>query len=59
MDAFRSINPELMMQNTEPRQTTSNEGKMRKAEMMQRLRGLNKMFYSVNTSSRSTDKLEV
>lgn len=59
MDAFRSINPHNIMMNSEPRISTSNIGLMKKPSIEARMRGLNKLFYSMIISSRTNDTLEI
>ena len=59
MDAFRSIDPMLMAFNSEPRVTTGNSGLLRKPTLDQRMRGINKLFYSVLTEAKAEDELEV
>jgi 26S proteasome regulatory subunit N11 len=59
MDAFRSIHPHSMMMNSEPRITTSNVGCLYKPAREAKMRGLNKLFYSIITSSRKSDTLEI
>ncbi|CDW91206.1 26s proteasome non-atpase regulatory subunit [Stylonychia lemnae] len=58
MDAFRSINPYHMMMKAEPRQTTSNEGQMKKPQRDAMMRGLNRLFYSMNIKSKTSDDIE-
>lgn len=58
MDAFRSIPPHNMMMASEPRQTTSNEGLLKKPTRDALMRGLNKLFYSMIIHSRTSDDLE-
>lgn len=58
MDAFRSINPYSMMMKSEPRQTTSNEGCMKKPQRDALMRGLNRLFYSMNIKSKTDDEIE-
>ena len=59
MDCFRSISPELMAFGREPRMTTSNVGLMTHHEPMARLRGLNKLFYSMLVKTKSIDDNEI
>ena len=47
MDAFRTIEPMVMAMNAEPRISTSNVGLMRKHGIEAKMRGLNKLFYSM------------
>lgn len=59
MEAFRSINPQNIVNNSEPRVTTSNEGKMFKPSIEARVRGLNKLFYQMCISSKTIDENEI
>jgi len=59
MDAFRSIPPHNMMMNNEPRVTTSNAGCLYKPSREAKMRGLNRLFYSVITNSKTVDTLEI
>ena len=45
IDAFRSINPQLMMLGQEPRQTTSNIGYLNKPSIQALIHGLNRNYY--------------
>eukprot|EP00347_Sterkiella_histriomuscorum_P008616 403344414 len=58
MDAFRSIPPHNLMMNSEPRQTTSNEGQLKKPTREAMMRGLNRLFYSMVIHSRTSDETE-
>ena len=59
MDAFRSIPPSNMMAGSEPRVTTSNIGMMHKPSREAKMRGLNRLFYSMVTNSRTSDDIEI
>lgn len=50
IDAFRLINPQLMLMNQAPRQTTSNLGHLRKPSIQALIRNLNRHYYSINIS---------
>ncbi|GAB5032226.1 26s proteasome non-atpase regulatory subunit 14 [Nannochloropsis oceanica] len=47
IDAFRTINPQLMLLNQEPRQTTSNVGHLNKPSIQALIHGLNRHYYSI------------
>ncbi|CAM9209458.1 unnamed protein product [Chrysoparadoxa australica] len=47
IDAFRLINPQLMMLGQEPRQTTSNIGHLNKPSIQALIHGLNRHYYSI------------
>ena len=47
IDAFRLINPQLIMRGMEPRQTTSNIGHLNKPSFSALLHGLNRNYYSI------------
>merc|ERR1712125_197684 len=47
IDAFRLINPQLMMMGQEPRQTTSNIGHLNKPSIQALIHGLNRHYYSI------------
>jgi 26S proteasome regulatory subunit N11 len=47
IDAFRTINPQLMLLNQEPRQTTSNIGHLNKPSIQALIHGLNRHYYSI------------
>ncbi|KAL3317910.1 26S proteasome non-ATPase regulatory subunit 14 [Cichlidogyrus casuarinus] len=47
IDAFRLINPSLMVANQEPRQTTSNVGNLQKPSIQALIHGLNRHYYSL------------
>lgn len=50
IDAFRSINPQMMMTGQPPRQTTSNLGHLHKPSIQALIRNLNRQYYSINIS---------
>ncbi len=58
MDAFRTIEPMVMAMNSEPRISTSNVGLMRKHGVEAKIRGLNKLFYSMLIKSQCNDSNE-
>eukprot|EP00903_Cladosiphon_okamuranus_P011251 g10613.t1 len=47
IDAFRLINPQLMMLGQEPRQTTSNIGHLNKPSVQALIHGLQRHYYSI------------
>jgi len=47
IDAFRLINPQLVMYGQEPRQTTSNIGYLQKPSIQAIVHGLNRHYYSL------------
>jgi len=55
IDAFRLINPQLMMLGQAPRQTTSNLGHLRKPSIQQIIHNLNRHYYSINIDYRKDD----
>lgn len=55
IDAFRSIEPTVIMQGLEPRQTTSNIGHITKPSLVALARGLNKHYYSIAISYRKSE----
>ncbi|CAM9954862.1 unnamed protein product [Ascophyllum nodosum] len=56
IDAFRLINPQLMMLGQEPRQTTSNVGHLNKPSVQQALiHGLQRHYYSIVIDYRKND----
>jgi 26S proteasome regulatory subunit N11 len=59
MDAFRSIEPMTMAMNGEPRISTSNIGHLRKHTIEAKMRGLNKLFYSMLIKTRFNDPNEL
>lgn len=50
IDAFRLINPQLMILGQDPRQTTSNLGHLRKPSIQALIHNLNRQYYSINIS---------
>lgn len=52
MDCFRSIDPMTMAFNSEPRISTSNTGLLKKHGFDAKIRGLNKLFYSMTIQTR-------
>ena len=55
IDAFRSINPQLLMMGQEPRQTTSNLGHLNKPSIQALIHGLNRHYYSLCISYRKNE----
>lgn len=55
IDAFRSIEPTMIMQGLEPRQTTSNIGHIQKPSLVALARGLNKHYYSIAINFRKSE----
>lgn len=55
IDAFRLINPQLLMLGQEPRQTTSNIGYMNKASIQALIHGLNRHYYSIAINYRKNE----
>eukprot|EP00741_Cyanophora_paradoxa_P009631 tig00001542_g9329.t1 len=55
IDAFRTINPQLMMLGQEPRQTTSNIGHLNKPSIQALIHGLNRHYYSIAISYRKNE----
>ena len=55
IDAFRSIDPAMIMQGLEPRQTTSNIGHIGKPSLAALARGLNKHYYSIAINYRKSE----
>ena len=55
IDAFRLINPQLVMKGLEPRQTTSNIGYLNKPSITALLHGLNRHYYSIAINYRKND----
>merc|ERR1712083_694507 len=47
LDAFRLINPQLMMMGREPRQTWANIGHLNKPSIQALIHGLNRHYYSI------------
>lgn len=54
IDAFRLINPQLLMQGSEPRQSTSNIGHLNKPSIQALIHGLNRHYYSLNIDYKKT-----
>ena len=59
MDAFRSIDSYHMMMNSEPRISTSNIGLLKKPSFEAKIRGLNKLFYSMVISASTKEHMEI
>jgi len=55
IDAFRTINPQLMMMGIAPRQTTSNLGHLRKPSISALIHNLNRHYYSINIGYRKNE----
>ncbi|ETV82284.1 26S proteasome non-ATPase regulatory subunit 14 [Aphanomyces astaci] len=55
IDAFRLINPQLMMLGQEPRQTTSNIGHLNKPSIQALIHGLNRHYYSIAIDYRKNE----
>jgi len=55
IDAFRLINPQLMMMGQPPRQTTSNLGHLRKPSIQALIHNLNRHYYSINIDYRKNE----
>jgi len=55
IDAFRIINPQLIMYGQEPRQTTSNIGYLQKPSIQAIVHGLNRHYYSLAINYRKND----
>jgi len=55
IDAFRLINPQLMMLGQEPRQTTSNIGYLHKPSIQALIHGLNRHYYSIAINYRKNE----
>lgn len=55
IDAFRSIDPQVIMTGKEPRQTTSNIGHITKPSLVAIARGLNKHYYSIAINYRKSE----
>ncbi|KAI1811804.1 Mov34-domain-containing protein [Poronia punctata] len=54
IDAFRLINPQLLMLGKEPRQSTSNLGHLNKPSIQALIHGLNRHYYSIGINYRKT-----
>lgn len=55
IDAFRCINPQLVMLGQEPRQTTSNVGHLHKPSIQALIHGLNRHYYSIAIDYRKSE----
>jgi len=55
LDAFRLIDPQLIMRGMEPRQTTSNIGHLTKPSITALLHGLNRHYYSMAINYRKNE----
>jgi 26S proteasome regulatory subunit N11 len=55
IDAFRLINPQLLMMGQEPRQTTSNLGHLHKPSLQALIHGLNRHYYSLAINYRKNE----
>ena len=55
IDAFRLINPTMVLQGLEPRQTTSNIGHINKPSIQALIHGLNRHYYSIAVNYRKTE----
>ncbi|OMJ75684.1 hypothetical protein SteCoe_25123 [Stentor coeruleus] len=55
IDAFRLINPQVLMRGMEPRQTTSNIGHLNKPSITALLHGLNRHYYSLAINYRKNE----
>merc|ERR1719420_1992079 len=55
IDAFRLINPNMMMFGQEPRQTTSNLGHLNKPSIQALIHGLNRHYYSIAINYRKNE----
>jgi len=55
IDAFRLINPQLLMMGQEPRQTTSNVGHLHKPSIQALIHGLNRHYYSLVINYRKNE----
>jgi len=55
IDAFRTINPQLVMMGQEPRQTTSNIGHLQKPSIQALVHGLNRHYYSISIEYRKNE----
>lgn len=53
IDAFRTINPQTIAMNAEPRQTTSNIGHLQKPSIQALIHGLNRHYYSIPIAYRT------
>ena len=55
IDAFRSIDPQVLMSGSEPRQTTSNIGHIQKPSLVAIAHGLGKYYYSIAINYRKNE----
>jgi len=55
IDAFRTINPQLIMMGQEPRQTTSNVGHLQRPSIQALIHGLNRHYYSLPINYRKNE----
>ncbi|KAL5264929.1 hypothetical protein ACHWQZ_G005876 [Mnemiopsis leidyi] len=55
IDAFRLINPNLLVLGQEPRQTTSNLGHLHKPSIQALIHGLNRHYYSIAINCRKNE----
>ena len=55
IDAFRLIQPQMMMMGMEPRQTTSNIGHLNKPSIQALIHGLNRHYYSLAINYRKNE----
>jgi len=55
IDAFRTINPQLLVMGQEPRQTTSNIGHLHKPSIQALIHGLNRHYYSIAINYRKNE----
>lgn len=55
IDAFRSIDPQVIMMGAEPRQTTSNIGHIQKPALVAIAHGLGKYYYSIAINYRKNE----
>uniref|UniRef100_A0A0N4ZP63 26S proteasome non-ATPase regulatory subunit 14 n=1 Tax=Parastrongyloides trichosuri TaxID=131310 RepID=A0A0N4ZP63_PARTI len=55
IDAFRSINPQIVAMGQEPRQTTSNIGHLNKPSIQAVIHGLNRHYYSIPISYKTNE----
>jgi len=55
IDAFRLINPQMMLFGSEPRQTTANLGHLQKPSIQALIHGLNKHYFSISINYRKNE----
>ena len=55
LDAFRLINPNMMVLNQEPRQSTSVLGHLQKPSIQALIHGLNRHYYSISINYRKNE----